>query len=352
MSGTRAERRAGGNHVWVRELGRPIVGKLIGLVAIVCVLVGGRRIAFSIQDFGTVSPAARSIGDDGLWLSHLWVDGRKDSADVTALAAELRNTGIKDVFVHTGPLSDDGSLDPALYPKAQWFVAEMHQMLPGVRVQAWLGDEITPQGGMNLESGTTRDRIVGSIRSALAVGFDGVHLDFEPIGDADPGYLNLLDQVRPVVHSAGALLSVSAEQVEPVPGTRWAMEAVEGHDSWWSAGYLHQVAIRVDEVAVMSYDTGLWSSSAYSGFVRDETSAALAAVPPSVTLLMGAPAYHNANNLGHVEAAETVTAAIRGVRLALPGGTPNGRAFGVALYMDYYATAADWDAYNSDWLSP
>lgn len=338
--------------MWVRELGRPIVGKLIGLVAIVCVLVGGRWIAFSVQDFGAVSPAARSIGDDGLWLSHLWVDGHKDSADVTVLAAELRGTGIKDVFVHAGPLSDDGSLDPTLYPKAQWFVAEMRRVLPGVRVQAWLGDEVMPRGGMDLESVATRDRIVGSIHSVLALGFYGVHLDFEPVGDADPGYLSLLDQVRLVVHAAGAVLSVSAEQVEPVPGARWAMEAVEGHDSWWSSGYLHQVAIRVDEVAVMSYDTALWSSSAYSGFVRDETSAALAAVPSDVTLLMGAPAYHNANNLDHVEAAETVAATIRGVRLALPGGTPSNRAFGVALYMDYYATASDWAAYRTDWLSP
>lgn len=129
------------------------------------------------------------------------------------------------------------------------------------------------------------------------------------------------------------------------------MEALEGHDSWWSAAHLHQVAIRVDEVAVMSYDTALWSASACSGFVRDETRLALAAVPSRVALLMGAPAFHT-GNLGHLASAETVAAAIRGVRLALPNGTPHGSAFGVSLYMDYYATDSDWAAYRLDWLSP
>jgi hypothetical protein len=46
-----------------------------------------------------------------------------------------------------------------------------------------------------------------------------------------------------------------------------------------------------------------------------------------------------------------VGGAIRGIRLALPAGTPVNRSFGVALYMDYYATPADWRACISDWLS-
>lgn len=335
----------------VRGLGRRIAGLGLGFAAVLSVVVGGRWYYFSIQDLGTVPASARSVGSDGLWLSHLWVDGRKNHADVMALAARLRTTGIRDLFVHVGPLEMDGSLDPALRPRAGWFVGQVHRLLPGVRVLAWLGEEVRPSGAMDLQSPATRDRIAESARSVMPQGFDGVHLDFEPIGDADPGYLALLEQVRATVCTRGAILSVSAEQVEPAPGSRWAMEAVEGHDSWWSDAYLHQVAIRVDEVAVMSYDTALWSPSAYSGFVRDETSRSLAAVPSNVALLMGVPAYHT-DNLGHLASAETVSAAIRGVRLALPHGTPTDRAFGVSLYMDYFATASDWAAYRSDWLSP
>jgi spore germination protein YaaH len=216
-------------------------------------------------------------------------------------------------------------------------------------VQAWLGDEIALSGGMNIEDQATRARIVTAARQVMGRGFDGVHLDLEPVGDADPGYLELLSALGPVVHAAGGILSVSAEQVEPVSGTRWAMEAVEGHSSWWSAGYLHQVASRVDQVAIMSYDTALWSPSAYAGFVRDETTVTLAAVPSNVAVLIGVPAYHDAHSLAHVSSAETVAAALRGVRLALKDGTSTNRRFGVALYIDFAATSADWSAYRSDW---
>lgn len=329
--------------------GRFVVGKAVVLLAVVCVLVGGRWLLFSVQDIGAVSPAARSTGHDALWLGHGWVDGREGGADVARLAATLRGTGIGDVFVHVGPLEDDGYLDPVRAPEAAWFVARMHALVPGVRVQAWIGDEVEPSGGMGLESAATRSRIVGSARQVLGRGFDGVHLDLEPVGDADPGFLDLLDALGPMVHAAGGVLSVSAEQVEPVPGSRWAMEAVEGHSSWWSEAYLRQVASRVDQVALMAYDTALWSSSAYAGFVRDETAAALLAVPARVALFVGVPAFHDAHSLEHSSSAESVGAAIRGVRLALPAGTPAGRDFGVAMYVDFAATPADWAAYDASW---
>lgn len=331
-------------------LARQVVGKSMAVLAVISVLIGGRWAAFSVQDVGSLSPAARSTGHDGLWLGHAWVDGRKSAADVAALARQLHGGGITDLFVHVGPLDDDGSLNPAKAPRASWFAQQVHDLIPGVRVQAWLGDEIEPVGRMNLQDPAVRARIVASARQVMARGFDGVHLDLEPVGDADPGFLELLDAVRPVVHAAGGVLSVSGEQVEPEPGLRWAMAAVEGRDSWWSAGYLHQVAERVDEVALMTYDTALWSGSAYAGFIRDETETAMAAVPSDVELLIGLPAYHDEHDLGHSSSAETVGAALRGVRLALPGGVPSGRAFGVAMYVDFTATPADWSAYYADWV--
>lgn len=282
------------------------------------------------------------------WGTGGW-DGREGGADAARLASALRGTGISDVFVHVGPLDDDGSLDPSRAPDAAWFVGEMHALVPGVRVQAWIGDEIEPSGGMDIESPATRGRIAASARQVLGRGFDGVHVDLEPVGDADPGFLELLDALGPVVHAAGGVLSVSAEQVEPVPASRWAMEAVEGHSSWWSESYLRQVATRVDQVALMTYDTALWSSSAYAGFVRDETAVALQAVPARDALFIGLPAFHDAHGLEHSSSAETVGAAIRGVRLALPAGSPGGRAFGVALYADFAATPADWAEYAGSW---
>jgi hypothetical protein len=333
-------------------MARLVVGKIIGLAAVLGVLLGGRWIAFSAQDFGAVSPAAHTTGDDALWLGHAWVDGRKGPQDVAALAAQLRGTGISDLFAHIGPLDQRGSLDPALRPQARWFTDAVHHALPGTRVLAWIGDIVGQgDGRLDLEDARTRQRILAGVSSALGDGFDGVHYDFEPVGDADPGYLALLDATHSLVRNTGRMLSVSAEQVEPVPGGRWALEAVIGHGTWWSIGYLRQVASRVDQVAIMSYDSALWSASAYSGFVRDETRIALGSVPRDVGLLIGVPAYKE-DSFAHDSAAESTAAGIRGVRLALPNGSPTDRSFGVALYVDFAATRADWAAYLSDWVDP
>ena len=347
---------------WIRGLTWRAIRVLLCLGAVGSLIVGGRWAAFSVQDIGGVSDAARSTGNDALWLGHMWVDGRENAADVAALATQLSSADaadISDLFVHVGPTGSDGTLNPALRPRAAWFVATLRSDLrtrwpadrPEPRIEAWIGDTVPPAGSLDLESAATRQRIVAGVRSVLADGFQGVHFDFEPVGTADPGYLALLDSARPILHAAGAQLSVSAEQVEPVAGTRFAMEALEGHSSWWSAAYLHQVAERVDEVAIMSYDTALWSSSAYSGFVRDETEVALTAVPSSVALVMGVPAYYAAD-LGHSSSAETVAAAIRGVRLGLSSSPHRAGAFGVAMYVDFAATPADWAAYRDDWVDP
>jgi hypothetical protein len=327
---------------------RPIVGIVLALTAVTSSVVGVRSIAFSVQDIGTADASVHSTGHDALWLSHLWVDGRKGPSDVAALAAEIRQTGITDLFVHVGPLRSGGSLDPALRPRSQWLIAAVHAALPGVRILAWVGDTVPPTGSLDLQDARTRSHIVGAIRALLTEGFDGIHYDFEPVGDGDPGFLTLLTQSKAVTDATGKRLSVSAEQVEPVEFSRWLMEAAVGHGTWWSSSYLHQVATRVDQVAVMSYDTALWSPSAYAGFVRDQTRVALSAVPGGTGLLIGVPAYHS-RSLVHDDAAETVRAAIRGVQLAASGVDLSGREFGIAVYMDYTATRTDWAAYNMTW---
>ncbi|HEY2264974.1 MAG TPA: hypothetical protein VGI96_20290, partial [Streptosporangiaceae bacterium] len=105
-----------------------------GVVVLIPVVLGGAAgIALLAEDSGPVSARAHTTGDDALWLGHAWVDGRHGQADLNALVARLKTTGIRDLFVHSGPLSDDGSLDPALRPRARWLTGALHRALPRVR---------------------------------------------------------------------------------------------------------------------------------------------------------------------------------------------------------------------------
>jgi hypothetical protein len=339
--------------------GRRLRFRLIALAitAIGCavLLVTSVLVGLTVADLGQPGPAARSMGDDAEWLGHAWVDGRKTQSDVDTLADRLRDTGVRDLFVHAGPFNDDGTLDPALRPRARWLTQALHTALPGIRVQAWLGAHPVP-GPLQLESASTRASILIAVGAVLDEGFDGVHYDFEPVADGNVDLLTLLTATHRLTQQRHAVLSVSAVHNEPWPGLTAVAARLPGTWSVWTSRYLHEVALRVDEVAVMAYDTALPSPSSYGGYVRRATEAALLAVPASVTLLMGVPAYQD-DTIVHHSRAETVPAAIRGIRLALGSGEKVGsslpaREFGIAIYVDFTVTPDDWSSYQHDWFAP
>lgn len=344
---------------WYRRLPkwrRRALATVMALSTVLAVLVVAMGVALYAEGAGTPSADARSTGDDALWLGHAWVGGQpgstgaaKTDADFRALAAVVRSSGIKDLFVHDGPFEMDGSLDQTRSSKAEWFIDSVHRDLPGVRVQAWLG-QVVGDSALQLDDAATRNRVVAGVGAALDRGFDGVHFDFEPVPDGDSGFLDVLGAARTVAQSHHALLSASVPQVEPLSGFRMPGNYLAGHPKWWTQDYLRQVAVHCDQVAVMAYDTSLPTAWAYRGYVARQTQVALEAVPQNVELLMGVPAFHS-HDPGHWTGAETVHAALDGVRLALGAHAPT-RPFGVAMYVDFAATPADWAAYRTDWLSP
>ncbi|MFJ7339306.1 hypothetical protein ACIQU3_03200 [Streptomyces sp. NPDC101110] len=330
---------------WIR---RTAVGlPLLLLLPLVSALT-----ALRINYMGDPADGTHSRGRDALWLGHAWVDGRKKDADVTALARRLRDTGIRDLYVHSGPLEHDGTLPESVHPRARWFIDAVHDRLPGVRVQAFLGDVVATESdeGMRLADPTTRRAVLRSTRRILDIGYDGLHLDLEPLHSGDRNYLRLLDALHRETRARDALLSVAAHQIDPLPGLHTLRGGLTGHPKWWSQEFFGQVARRVDQIAVMTYDTAQPLESTYGGYVAQQTSLALEATPSSTDLLMGLPFYWE-NDVSHRGHAETVPAAVRGVRLGLSRTDADRARFGVALYIDYTATEENWRAYEEDWVS-
>ncbi|MFC8220648.1 hypothetical protein ACFUTY_21040 [Streptomyces sp. NPDC057362] len=307
--------------------------------------------ALRINYMGDPADGTHTRDRDAMWLGHAWVDGRKKDADLTALARSLKTTGIRDLYVHTGPMEHDGTLPESLYPRARWLIEGVHRELPGVRVQAFLGDVLATEGpdGMRLDRAATRAAVVGSARQVLDVGYDGVHLDLEPLHSGDRNYLSLLDDVRAVTRARDAQLSVAAHQIDPLPALHSVFGFFTEHPKWWSQEYFGQVARRVDQIAVMSYDTAQPLEGTYGGYVAQQTSLALEVTPPTTHLLMGLPFYHE-SNFDHWGHAETVAAAVRGVRLGLSRTDADRELFGVAPYIDFAATDTNWKEYRDGWV--
>ncbi len=95
---------------------------------VVPVLTAG--VALRLNFTGDPGDGTRTRGRDAIWLGHAWVDGRKKDADLAAFAARIKGTGIKDLYVHAGPLEHDGTLPDSSYPRAHWVVDAVHRTMP------------------------------------------------------------------------------------------------------------------------------------------------------------------------------------------------------------------------------
>ncbi|MEU6983168.1 hypothetical protein ABZ946_07055 [Streptomyces sp. NPDC046324] len=334
---------------WWRR-GRWIV---LGLVLLLVLPLAGSAIALRVNYAGDLQEGTKTRGKDAIWLGHAWVDGRKKDADLAEFAARIKGTGIRDLYVHAGPLEHDGTLPAARYPRAAWLIESVHRTMPGIRVHAWLGDILANEGpegpdGLRLEDAASRTAVVGSARQILDAGFDGVHFDLEPLLSGDANYLSLLDDLGELTEARKVPLSVAAHQIDPLPALHSVNGAVSGSEKWWSQEFFGQVARRVDQIAVMSYDTWMPLESLYGGYVAQQTSLALEVTPEDTDLLMGLPFFHE-DDLGHHDSAETVAAAVRGTRLGLGRTDRDRERFGVALYVDFAAKEGDWTAYREGW---
>lgn len=322
----------------------------LALVLLLVVPPVGAYAALRVNYAGDLADGTKSRGKDAVWLGHAWVDGRKKDADLAAFAERIRGTGIRDLYVHAGPLEHDGTLPADRYPRAKWLIDAVHRTMPGIRVQAWLGDVLATEGpdGLRLEKAGSRAAVVASTRQILDAGFDGVHFDLEPLHSDDANYLSLLDDLGKLTRARKAPLSVAAHQIDPLPALHSVVGGLTGSEKWWSQEFFGQVARRVDQIAVMSYDTWMPLESMYGGYVAQQTALALEVTPEDTDLLMGLPFFHE-DDLGHHESAETVSAAVRGTRLGLGRTDRDRENFGVALYVDFAAEEGDWEAYRRDW---
>ncbi|WBQ06402.1 hypothetical protein [Kribbella sp. CA-293567] len=326
-----------------------LLGLLLVFVLLVPLPLGALAISWRVAYTGDPQAGTSTRGKDAIWLGHAWVDGRKSAADVKALAEQLQGTGIRDLYVHTGPLEHDGTLPLAtVSPRARWFTDAVHQAMPKVRVQAWLGDVLQPEKnpGMDLDDAAVRARVKASSEQVLDQGFDGIHYDVEPVQSGSKGFLALLDEVHQLTAARGVPLSVAAAQLDPAPGMNRVLMGVSGLSKWWTKEYFGAVASRVEQIAVMSYDTWTPLESLYGGYVAQQTELALEVTPEHVDLLMGVPFYWE-DNFSHRGSAETVRAAIRGTQLGL--GDSQRQNFGLALYVDFAATPENWSDYREGW---
>jgi hypothetical protein len=265
-----------------------------------------------------------------------------------ALLTRLHARGIAYVFPHLIPFDAAGRLPPHDREQMRAFLAAARRVAPEFRVLPWIGGvrkgyKRQRPGTVELGDLAQRQRMVAEARGLVDEGFDGVHLDVEPVDDGNDEFLALLRAVRTAV-GPGHVLSVSAIRPAPVGLPRAPNFA-------WSPDYYGRLAATVDQLVIMAYDTALPTPSLYRRYVRwaaRSVAGALDASGSDARVLMGIPTYDTYTFM-HRRGVETPENALAGVVAGLRGLGAGGTFEGVALYADWTTDEAEWAAYERYW---
>jgi hypothetical protein len=290
--------------------------------------------------------------DNAVWLDHRWLQGGASEPELQALARRLRDARIRFVYPHLAPSDREGRLPPFSEEGARLFRKVIAREAPGVKILPWVGGvragcPQTRQGTVFLDA----DRYLQTFASECVyltdqLGFDGVHLNIEPLEAGNSRFLEWLAYLRTRI-GPEKILSVAASR--PAILDEFNVSPARS----WDTGYFVAVARRVDQMAVMNYDTGLPYPSWYSFLTREELMrllTGLAEAHVQCKVLFGVPTYDDAP--AHRQKAENIGSAVLGIRSALAStGLPSGNFAGIALYSYWTTSDSEWNEFDREWLN-
>lgn len=211
-------------------------------------------------------PAPPPLPDDyhppkAAWMEITWSMDAHTDAEIQALAENLRTHEINTVFAYVSYLKEGDFFNPT-FDHAKNFTEQMHAIAPEITLLAWIGVpiNITMASGQRINNRLADTQIQQTIADfsrqvVEELGFDGIHLNAEPIADGSTAFIETLQAIRSELPTE-AILSLAAHALHPVEPV--LVEQYPKTDYRWSDDYLRIVAENSDQVAMMAYDSGLF----------------------------------------------------------------------------------------------
>lgn len=301
--------------------------------------------AYSPYPHGNGIPFNRKM--NGIWLAHRWFTGDYKENEVSELVLRLKENDIKYIFLHAGPLKTDGEIPAYSLKTVRYFIRAVKVWAPDIVVLAWLGG-LNKEFKGNLDIGQNEVilRIGNVSRELVDTGFDGIHLNIEPLRDGDRNFIRLLSSIKKMIGS---------EKILSVASMKWRGIRIPHiwHDKWfWGTEYYKDVAKEVDQVVTMLYDTSIPLKKAYVWYVKNQTRNILNTIAKSGNLqcevLIGLPAYDKKTRV-HNPDVENIENGLYGVIAVLEKGNQKAGFAGVAIYAHWVIDEKEWMAYRRLW---
>ncbi len=291
--------------------------------------------------------AAHPFNQDrnAVWLEHRWLEKPHSVEEMEQMFRFLDHHGIVYAYPHLIPFDSAGRLPLHDREQMRAFLASARRVAPNMKVLPWVGGlrvgyKRSRPGTIDLGDLGQRQRMVAECRGLMDEGFDGIHLNVEPIANGDDDYLALLRALRTAVGTG--ILSLSATRPGPVA-------PAFAPNFFWTADYYLRIADAADQVVLMTYDTALPTPGLYRRYVAYAAATVTANLARSsrTRVLVGIPTYDE-TGLMHRKGVETPENALIGVVSGLRGRA-GGTFEGVALYAEWTTDPEDWAVYERVW---
>jgi len=301
---------------------------------------------------------------NGLWLGTELTYALDEETTVEDLVAQLREHQIGTVYAWVSWLKEDrtwggwqdGTDEFAeVETRVKAFAEQFNALYPEAVLYGWVSLPVQYHDMNDLEVRTAVADF--SQRVVQDLGFEGVFLNIEPVWNNDTAFLTLLGQVREAVGDTVLISAAIPPDWSPL-GVDVPVPPLIVPGTVWETRYKQSVALLVDELAVMAYNSGLTSASDYTKWVayQVETYAtAIAALDigagAGAHIMIGIPTYA-AELPGHDPLVENVPAAAQGVRLGLAQAEDDAEYVrGVAIYAAWETDQAEWAQFRQSWAN-
>ncbi len=284
-------------------------------------------------------------GHNAVWVSHKWVGEESQEADVKELVNNLEAHDIDTVFVHTGPLEPDGTVNPETYKWAMDFIETAKIFNKDIEYQAWLGQI---RSSINLSDPFIRNNISKlSLVLTEFVGFDGIHFDIEPVWDGDLDFITLLKETNDMIAEDK---EISVALAELIPGKFLRVAQIFHKFKNYNTELNYQnVAQYADQIVVMVYDTSIDDDWLYKWLVKEQTIRSVNLLDDK-EVFIAIPAYEDVKD-GFNPDVENIKNGLYGLLDGLNDIRIDEKSFaGVAIYSYWEIGESEWQDYEKIWM--
>lgn len=284
--------------------------------------------------------------NNAVWLGHEWVGEVKTDVEIQNLVNDLKKHQIGTVFVHVGPLKNDGTIDPETYQYAIFFLEKAKLYDPEISYQAWMGQI---RSKIDLADTEVRHNVAKqSFIMTWLTGFDGVHFDIEPVWDKDENFILTLKESRKLVGDK-YLISVALSEFIPRSFV-WLTQKIHKFENYNTEINYRNVAKYADQIVVMVYDTGFDKTWKYEWLVKEQT-IWVTDLFNEKQVFIGIPAYEEIKK-GFDPLVENVESGLTGIIRGLNNTRSNeDNLAGVAIYPYWEISGSEWETFDKLWVN-